>query len=239
MTEAFGLESTQWQAIEATAVCASAFVVAVTALFAFRQLRLGVRSGQFEAVRELQSLIDGFREERAQLFRTLPAAILLTGEQFPDRPPPRHRRLELSDGERRRMLLTEAQRHALTGLSAEQRELVRRVVIRFNDIGQLVEDGFIPKHVFYGKYHLVVLRCAHLVEAVRREIEDADEGGNFGQRLVRMRFSAARYNDIIPKHRDVPVFARVEGQSCLVYESGRPSWAGRVALYWARVRAAY
>jgi len=60
------------------------------------------------------------------------------------------------------------------------------VIARMNDLWQLVEDGIIDRRTFLGKYHVMVIQCCHLVEAVRRA-EEARRGGNYGQRLLRMR----------------------------------------------------
>jgi hypothetical protein len=102
------------------------------------------------------------------------------------------------------MTLTPEQTGALQSVSDEIRECARRVIERLNDIGQLVEDGFIDRRVFFGKYHVMVIQSCHLVEAIRRE-EEAQRGGNYGQRLLRMRHRAIMYNDIWPKHRAVPI----------------------------------
>jgi hypothetical protein len=102
------------------------------------------------------------------------------------------------------MELTPVQRATLDSLTADQRELAQRIIGKLNDIGQLVEDGLVNKRVFLGKYHVMVLQVCHLVEAVRRQRE-SERGGNYGQRLLRMRCWATSYNDCFAKHREIDV----------------------------------
>lgn len=161
----------------------------------------------------------------------------MTDRQFPRVPPGRWSARRLSEGQVRRLALTKEQKRLLRGLTADQRELAQRVIARLNDIGQLLEDGLVDRRVFLGKYHVMVLQCCHLVEAVRRE-EERSRSGNYGQRLLRMRHWAARYNDICPKHRDVPVLIRSGEAQRKVYESPeagswrRAAWAARRWFGW-------
>lgn len=213
------LSEIQWIAVQGMAVAVQALVLIVTLIFAYKQLRQVVRNSQFDAVHRMQQIMDSFREERKKLFESLPLDLMLHSSQFPKKPPHRWRLTHISEGEHRAMLLTDKQRIALNSLTPDQIELCRTVINYLNDIGQMVEDGFIPKDVFFGKYHLVVIRCCYLIEAVRRHIEEQIEGGNYGQRLLRLRHHATCYNDIMPKHRDVVVYIRNSKERKLVYES--------------------
>ena len=100
--------------------------------------------------------------------------------------------------------ITRGQREALQSLDDETRDRAVHIIARLNDIGQLVEDGFISRRVFLGKYHVMVIQCCHMVEVIRRD-EEKRRGGNYGHRLLRMRHWATTYNDIWPKHRNVPI----------------------------------
>lgn len=214
--------------MQGLAVTVQAAVIVVTAILAYRQLKQAARSAQFEAVTRMQMIMDSFRDDREALFASLPLDLAVDTAQFAKRPPTRQRLTRLSEGQRRRMILSEEQEKALKGLTDDQRQLAQRVICRLNDLGELVEDRFLPKEVFFGKYHLLILRCCHLVEAVRRDVEEHTEGGNYGQRLLRLRHRASVYNDIMPKHRDVGVYIRNNGGRRLVYESPEPLMLRRV-----------
>ena len=77
------------------------------------------------------------------------------------------------------------------------------MITRFNDLGQLIEDGYFSKRTFYRKHNVMVLRTCHMVEPIRRHLEDENEGGNYGRTLLTMRATAAKYFDRSPKPRDV------------------------------------
>jgi len=208
-----------WVVIQSLSTLIQSIVVVVTAIFAYRQLRQAARSSQFDAVMRLQSSIDSFQDDRRRLFETFPLDLAFSEHQFGGKPPARWFSKKTNEGQRRAMMLTDKQVQELQSLSPDQLDVARRVINRLNDIGQLVEDGFIPKDVFYGKYHLLILRCCHLVEAVRRQFEEREEGGNYGQRLLRLRYQAARYNDVVPKHREVNVYIRNPTERKLIYRS--------------------
>lgn len=232
-----GLDQLQWLAVQTTAVVIQAAVLVLTALFAYRQLKQAARSAQFDAVNRMQSVIDDFRGDRENLFQSLPLSLALEDEQFAKKPPSRHGLTQVSEGQRRKMLLTDEQRAALQSLTQAQMNLARGIINRLNDLGELVEDGFIPKDVFFGKYHLMIIRCCHLVEPVRRHFEESIEGGNYGQRLLRLRYRAATYNDIMPKHRDVGVYIRNQQDRRLIYRSPSVTLlrrAMRVLRRWTR-----
>lgn len=214
-----GLNELQWLAVQTVAVVFQAAVLVLVVLFAYRQLKQAARSAQFDAVNRLQSVIDGFREDRKNVFQSIPLVLALEDEQFAKKPPSRHGLTRMSEGQRRKMLLTDEQQKALQSLSQTQLDVVRHVINRLNDLGEMLEDRFIPKDVFFGKYHLLILRCCHLVEPARRHLEDHIEGGNYGQRLLRLRHRAAIYNDIMPKHRDVGVYIMNQEDRRLIYRS--------------------
>ena len=107
--------------------------------------------------------------------------------------------------------------------------MARHVIARLNDVGQLVEDGFVSRNVFFGKYHVMVIQCCHLVEAVRRD-EEGQRSGNYGQRLLRLRHWATVYNDICPKHRESPIEISNGADRRVVYRSPTPS--NMQKIYW-------
>ena len=124
------------------------------------------------------------------------------------------------------------QKQALQSLDNETRNRLVRVIARLNDIGQLVEDGFISRRIFLGKYHVLIIQCCHMVEVVRRD-EEKKRGGNYGHRLLRMRRWATAYNDIWPKHRHVPVeitSGSGEVNRRVIYRSPRFSFIRRAVL---------
>lgn len=231
--EAFwGHSATFWVAIEAIGVCANTIFVGLTLLFIYRQLRTATTSVRLDAIRSLQDLVDNFRNDRGALYANCPLELALSHEQFPRKPPARHWVTRLNANDVQRMALSRDQLTALQSISPELKEKARNVIDRLNDIGQLVEDGFVDRHVFFGKYHVLVIQCCHLVEAIRRE-EEAKRGGAYGQRLLRMRHRATIYNDIWPKHRAAAItITQVTASPIIVNrDSSNPILAKRRVIY--------
>jgi hypothetical protein len=220
-----GQSSTFWVGVEALGVCASGVVVLGTLWFIYRQVRVAAKSFQLDAICRLQELVDAFLEDRAVLFRDCPLDVVVSDDQFCGRPPARGRVDRAEDEEHLlKRALTAEQTVALQSMSEPLKDRGRRVIAKLNDIGQLVEDGFIDKHVFFSKYHVMVIQCCHLIEALRRE-EEARRGGNYGQRLLRLRHRAIVYNDIWPKHRSMPIRITRNVASRLVLVEDVREWA--------------
>jgi hypothetical protein len=222
-----GRSTAFWTAVEAIAVCLNTAVLAFSLWFLYRQLRAAAKSFEFNSNRRLQELVDDFREQRHILFNTVPLEIALTQDQFSKRPPGRHRLHRPTKGELHRMRLTSEQEATLRSIGHEQRECAKRIIARLNDIGQLVEDGFIDRRIFLGKYHVMAIQCCHMVEAIRRD-EELRRGGNYGQRLLRMRHWASIYNDVWPKHRAVPIDVSCRQEGAALHRSGSPLILRRV-----------
>lgn len=225
-----GRTSTFWAGVEAIAVCVYTIAVIVSLWLIYRQVRIGVSTFQLEAIGRLQRLVDDFRDDRRVLFSKSPVSLALSSDQFPRRPPGRHRIHRMSEGEVRRGAVTKEQAWALQGLDPAQRECTKRVIAKLNDIGQLIEDGFVDRNVFLGKYHVMVIQCCHMVEAARRD-EEARRGGNYGQRLLRMRHWATRYNDVWPKHRDVAIEVTCADGKRVIYQSAPATVPRRMAWF--------
>ncbi|MHB0866183.1 MAG: hypothetical protein ACYC6B_02655 [Thermoleophilia bacterium] len=222
-----------WTALQAIGVCTSAIIVALTGFLIYRQVRVAARAFQFEGIRHLQEIVDSFRLERTQFFESFPIGLALTESQFANKPPKRHTVQDTSEGERRKMLLTEEQQAALSSLAPEQLSLARILIAKLNDIGQLAEDGFVDRHVLMGKYHTMIIRLCNLLEPVRRNLEEQYHGGSYGQRLLRMRRSAVSYNRIMPKHREVDVLITTGNGSKIIL----PATKGNIGLriwWWSR-----
>ncbi len=205
MNEVFlGKSMIFWVALQAIAVLASNLILAITGWFIYKQLRTAARTFRFDGIRKMQDLVDEFREDRDKIYTTFPIDLVVLSTQFASRPPGRIKKYRVSEGERRRMLLTQEQLQALNSLSEKQISLAKKVIARLNDLGQLAEDRFIDYKVFLGKYHTMIIRLCHFLEAIRRE-EEEKQGGSYGQRLLRMRRDAVRYNTLTPKHRNVDI----------------------------------
>jgi len=213
--------NTFWVGIEALAVCTYTVFVVVTLWFIFLQVRTASKSFQFGAVCRLQELVDDFREDRHALFATCPLELAMSDDQFPRRPPSR-RRSSPRHREKQPMALTAEQTAALRSISDEVRERAMCVIARLNDIGALIEDGFIDRRVVLGKYHVMIIQCCYMVEAVRRD-EENRRGGNYGQRLLRMRHWATTYNDVWPKHRATTIEIRSPSGHRVLYKSPSPT----------------
>lgn len=231
----WGGSSTFWTAMAAIASAVSTLMVVVTLWFIYRQVRVAAKAFELDAICRLQQLVDDFRDDRYALFRSCPLDLVALEDQFPKRPPSKHR----SNVHRQtsQESLTPSQLEKLQSMSDKLRGSATRVIDRLNDIGQLVEDGFVDQDVFFGKYHVMVMQCCHATEAIRRH-EERRRGGNYGQRLLRLRSRAATYNDIWPKHRNVSIKITVGGGSRVIYKSPSPTlgkrilWALRRWLKW-------
>ena len=215
-----GLSQLQWTAVQAIAVSVSGVILVVSVIIGVRQLRQAAKSAQFDALIRMEELVDGFREDRRQLFENLPLDLAFTADQFALKPPTRRKQPDHTYSERRRTLLTPVQTEAIALLTDNDLKTASRVITRFNDLGQLIEDGYFPKRTFYNKHHVMVLRTCHIVEPIRQHLEDEGEGGNYGQTLRRMRATAARYYDRSSKHHDVATvyISNSQGRR-LVYET--------------------
>lgn len=219
-----------WSGITAFSSLANTIIIAITAWFIYRQVRTAVRASQFGGILKMQELVDEFREDRKNIFSTFPIELVTTSSQFPSRPPGRLIGHKISEGERRGMLLTDDQVKALNSLTEEQYELARKVIGKLNDLGELVEDGFIDYKVFLGKYHTMVIRLCHILEPIRRKIEEEGHGGSYGQRLLRMRHTAIIYNTISPKHRNVDLKITIQKNSKIIVSAIEGSLIQK--LYW-------
>jgi hypothetical protein len=216
-----GQSNTFWVAIGAMAAGIGGVGVLLTLWFIYLQLRTAAKSFELDAVCHLQDLIDAFRMDRAFVLGSYPLSIAVWQEQFPPKPPGRrHPSAKEDEAKAKSRALTEDQQIALRSLSEELKDHGRKVIEKLNDVGLLVEDGFVNKQVFFGKYHVMVIQCCHLVEALRRE-EEMRRGGNYGQRLLRMRHRATIYNDIWPKHRMVPIRITRDQVSRILIGEGR------------------
>ena len=224
--------STFWTAIQAIAGCTYTILVVPTLWFIYLQVRAATKAFQFDAVRRLQELIDDFRDDRRAMFQGCPLQLAATDKQFPKHPPGAHRWSLMVHKQPRIVGITAKQKEALLSLDQEVRNRAVHVIARLNDIGQLVEDGFISRRVFLGKYHVLIIQCCHMVEVIRRD-EEKKRGGNYGHRLLRMRHWATTYNDIWPKHRNVPIevtSGSEEPNRRVIYRSPRHSFRRRIIL---------
>lgn len=229
MDELLGRDLAIWTAIQSVAVCISSIAVTITLVFLYWQVRTATRTFSFDAIRRLQELVDDFHDERHRLFTQIPLEIVLLQHQFPRRPPRRHA-LSHYKADQSKFELTEEQKGALVSLSSGRREIAIKVIGRLNDIGQLVDDRIIDRRIFLGKYHTMIIRCCHVLEAVRRD-EEARLGSNYGQRLLRMRQWATRYNDVVPKHRVHEIYVVQGSKRLVIYKSSKPTIGCRIG--WA------
>jgi len=235
MMELFlGKPTVFWCGLEAIGVLANALILAITGWFIYRQVRTAASTFQFDGIRKMQELVDEFREDRAKIFATFPIELVISSTQFADRPPNRIVGYRISEGERRRMFLTEEQLQARNSLNDEQIHLSKKIIGKLNDLGQLAEDGFINYKVFLGKYHTMIIRLCHFLEPIRRKIEEEQHGGNYGQRLLRMRHTAITYNKISPKHRNVDIKIVTSNGSKIIVAAMEGSLIQRFFWYFQR-----
>lgn len=223
-----------WNNISSITSLFNAIIIAITAWFIYGQVRTAVKAFQFSSILKMQELVDNFKEERKIIFSTFPIELIAKSSQFSSHPPSGFFIQKFSEGERRKLLLTKDQKNALNNLSDEQFELARKVIGKLNDIGQLAEDGFINYRVFLGKYHTMVIRLCHILEPIRRKIEEEGHGGSFGQRLLRMRHMAITYNTIIPKQRNVDIKIVMQNKSVTIVPAIKGSILQKIFWFFRR-----
>lgn len=237
----WGHSNTFWTAMQALTNGVYTILVIGTLWFIYLQVRMATKTFQLDALKHLQDMIDGSREDRVFLFTHCPLALSYSQRQFPKQPP-RRRSIGIFTAALAPIArFTKAQQENLHALDQPTRESARRIISRFNDMGQLVEDGFIKKEVLLGKYHVLIIQCCHMLEAIRRE-EERRRGGNYGQRLLRMRKWATNYNDAWSKHRNrvIEITAGADGaQRRAIYRSPKPSFSRHVIWLLRRVLAWY
>lgn len=238
MSTFLGRDAVFWAGIEALAVCIYTFVVVVTGLLIYRQVRAAAMTFRLGAAQRLQELVDVFRTDRQSMFQTFPLEMVMGAEQFPQEPPRRVGARPRGLGDAATLGLTEQQAQAIESLSEEQRETARRVVGKLNDIGELIESGTLEQRAFLGKYHVMVIQCCHMLEAFRRE-EERRRGGNYGQRLLRMRQWAINYNDASPKHREMPISVTNGVERRMVYRSPPGTRSQRLTWFMRRYTGRY
>lgn len=235
MIELFlGKPTVFWCGLETIGVLATALILVITGWFIYRQVRTAARTFQFNGIRKMQELVDEFREDRDKIFLTFPSELIVSSTQFASRPPGRLVSHKISEGERRHLLLSKEQTQALNSLNDEQIYIARKVIGKLNDLGQLAEDDFINYKVFLGKYHTMIIRLCHFLEPIRRKIEEEQYGGNYGQRLLRMRHAAITYNKICPKHRNVDIKIFTPNKSITIVTAMEGSLTQRFFWYFQR-----
>lgn len=215
-----------WPAVEAVGVWCNALLVVASLWFIYGQVRTAAQTFELGTIERLQNLVDSFADDRRRMFDACSLALAASSEQFSRTPPGRHRAPPPSISEIERPWFTDEQKRLIQEMDDVVRDSARRIIGKLNDIGQLIEDGYLSRRVVLGKYHALFIQCCHMVEAVRRE-EERRRGGNYGQRLLRMRLWATRYNDMHPKHRQKPIRIWNQHEYRQVYASPVPTFLNR------------
>jgi len=198
------LPSVAWTALQA-------LFVLVTGLLIYMQVRAATRGFQFDSIRNMQAMVEDSLLQRRIVFAEFPIELAASSQQFPRRPPSRSVAYGMSAEEQANVATTPEQEAALRSLTDVQVQSARAVINALNDLGQLAEDGYIDRQVFFGKYHEMIIRLCHALELVRREVIEKNEGGNYGQRLLRIRRAAITYHNGTPKHRARPLKLTMRG----------------------------
>lgn len=184
-----------WDGLSSLSTTLGAAFVVVTAWLAYRQFKIMVRSAELEGIKHMQELMDGLRPYKAPLYAYLSPSTVATADQFAAKPPSPDK--EGSEPPRK---LTPRQIKAAKELMSDPalKNCAENCMNRLCDLGQLLEDGFLRRRLFLGKYHVTIIHLCHMLEPVR---QIRDQNGNFGQRMLRLRHMAIDYNACIPKHR--------------------------------------
>lgn len=224
-----------WTAIGALANTANALIIAVTGLLIYEQVKIAARSFQFGSIAKMQEMVDRVINERHTLYKELPIKIVIASRQFNPQPPSRYKHHNISKTQLAAMQLTRDQEQALAQLTPDMIILAKKHISMLNDLGQLAEDGFIDYKVLLGKYHTMIIRLCHLLEAVRRQIEANDLGGNYGQRLLRMRHLAIMYNTIHSKHRSADIKITTSDGETTIIHGTHGSVTQNIAMFFKRL----
>lgn len=193
-----------WIGIYTLTAIAGTMLLAITGWFIYWQLRLATKSLKFDGILRMQEIVDNFSIDRQIIYNTFPKELIVFTSQFSTLPPGRSvldKKSLIGNGYND---LSKKQKSSLSKLTTEQLQLAYKVIGILNDLGQLVEDGFVDRRIFLGKYHTMIIRLCHFLEAIRRQVEKTN-GGNYGHRLLRMRHEAIRFNKICPKHRSMAI----------------------------------
>lgn len=176
----------------------------VSALLVYREIKISVKSQQLTALMHVDELFEEINQLSSQVYESFPTDIIMSTKQFSKKPPYRRKISYISKREQRRMELTQKQVDAVKSLTYDQIKIAKRLIHLLNNVGQYIEDDFINCDIVMGKYHIKIIRLCYLLEPVRRKLENNNRkqlGGDYGQRILRMRYKAILYNRIHSKHR--------------------------------------
>jgi hypothetical protein len=227
-----------WIALQALGILTSNLILIFTGWFVYKQLRIAVKAFQFDGIHKMQELVDEFQEDRYKIFTTFPNDLIVSSAQFASYPSRRSIKHDISECECRRSQPTVEQLKAFNHLNKKQIHLAKKVIGKLNDLGQLAEDGFINYRVFLGKYHTMIIRLCYFLEIIRRK-EEESQGGNYGQRLLRMRNDAMKYNLLSPKHRIVEIKIVTPRGSRVIVESIEGTFMNKVLWWIQRINFRY
>ncbi len=108
---------------------------------------------------------------------------------------------------------------ALSRLSDTDRKKVERVIASLNDVGLLIEEGAVPKKLFFGVYHTMIIRLWYNLQHYVK-YHETRIGGRYAKRLERLERRAKLYHDIHPMHRKTVILLDTgKGEPVKVYET--------------------
>lgn len=108
---------------------------------------------------------------------------------------------------------------ALQQLSDQNRRRVEKVIVSLNDVGLLFEEVTIPKRLFFGVYHTMIIRLWYKLQHYAK-YHETRIGGRYARRLERLDRRAKLYHDINPKHRETVIRLDTgKGEPVKVYET--------------------
>ncbi len=179
----------------------------ITIVVSLLQIHYTAKNLKLEAFLEIKRIFKDNQKIFDRIYE-FPVEMLCSSEQFYNNPPKRHRNTKHTEGERRRCELRDEQKTAVSMLSEEQIKCAKKCIDALNDVTALIESRFISYDDVLSMYHTLILRLVYVIEPVRKQIESDNLnsiGGNYGNRLLRLRHQAFHYNRMHPKHRDVSI----------------------------------
>lgn len=223
-----------WDSLSAMGTLLGTVVVVITAWLAYRQFKVMVKTTELQGIKYMQSLVRELSTCAGPLYQCFLPEMIARDDQFAIVPPSPHES-NRGSGKLQPEPLTSQQLDFARMLIADPEfcRLARTTIGKLNDLGQLLEDGFLRRRVFMGKYHVMIIRLCYMLEPIRYVW---NEDGNYGQRMLRLRHMAVEYNSCIPKHRVVDLTIRIGApEQKVVLISGKP---GSVLerLHWYFVR---
>lgn len=198
----------------------SELILTITAVIIFVQSRSAVKALQMQGMLKIQDMIHSLQKNSSIIYE-LPSNIILCEDMYKGSTKRFGKRAVCAP------VISEQQKLAASKLTDQQINTIRYAINTLNDIGHLVEAGYVSYGDFLGKYHTLIIRYCHIIEVTRQWLQNDFYGGNYGQRLLRMRDKAILFHKMHRRHRatSVYIFNNASGERIQILSGvERASW---------------